>query len=138
MTTRIYTNKEGLAVYRLANGKWAAECEHLKAEEFDRKRDAMLAFGARFCPDCETESQGPTVEEAKAAIVSAFKLCRCGCGEAVAPKREYRPGHDARHAGQIARALIENDRDRAAEAARAALSGAMRAKVDRIRRNHAK
>src|SRR4051812_7886730 len=119
---RKYTNPEGLAVYRLANGKWAAECEHLKSEEFDLKRDAMQAFGARFCPECETESQGPTVEEAKAAIVSAFRSCACGCGENVAPKRQYRPGHDARHAGQIARALIANDRDMAAEAARAALS----------------
>lgn len=29
--------------------------------------------------------------------------CRCGCG--VQSKSNYRPGHDARHAGQVGRAL---------------------------------
>lgn len=30
--------------------------------------------------------------------------CRCGCGESVGKRAKYRPGHDARHAGQVARA----------------------------------
>ena len=34
-------------------------------------------------------------------------LCRCGCGEqATRPTALYRPGHDARHAGAVGRALI--------------------------------
>jgi len=32
-----------------------------------------------------------------------LRKCTCGCGENVAGKSLYRPGHDARHAGQIAR-----------------------------------
>jgi len=42
--------------------------------------------------------------------------CLCGCGEATSSSRtNYRPGHDARHAGIIARLLVEDtnglDRD---------------------------
>lgn len=29
--------------------------------------------------------------------------CHCGCGEQIGPKATYRPGHDARHAGMVAR-----------------------------------
>lgn len=36
-----------------------------------------------------------------------FHPCLCGCGENVPPKSNYRPGHDARHAGVIARAVAE-------------------------------
>jgi hypothetical protein len=35
-----------------------------------------------------------------------FKHCLCGCGENVPPKSNYRPGHDARHAGALAREWI--------------------------------
>lgn len=31
------------------------------------------------------------------------KGCRCGCGLPVGRKSSYRPGHDARHAGQVGR-----------------------------------
>lgn len=31
--------------------------------------------------------------------------CTCGCGEQIGPKATYRPGHDARHAGAVARAI---------------------------------
>ncbi|TXK18443.1 hypothetical protein [Homoserinibacter sp. GY 40078] len=31
--------------------------------------------------------------------------CKCGCGEQV--KRDYRPGHDARHVSQLTRAVRE-------------------------------
>lgn len=33
--------------------------------------------------------------------------CHCGCGAEANVGRTYRPGHDARHAGQVARANIE-------------------------------
>jgi hypothetical protein len=32
-----------------------------------------------------------------------YHPCGCGCGESVPPKSNYRPGHDARHAGQVGR-----------------------------------
>lgn len=35
--------------------------------------------------------------------------CFCGCGEQVAPKRLFRPGHDARAAGVAARAEVAGD-----------------------------
>lgn len=40
--------------------------------------------------------------------------CRCGCGEpTIGKKAEYRPGHDARHAGVIGRALAETQDSKA-------------------------
>jgi hypothetical protein len=36
-----------------------------------------------------------------------FTECRCGCGQPVKGKKaEYLPGHDARHAGQVGRAMV--------------------------------
>lgn len=35
-------------------------------------------------------------------------LCACRCGEPVGAKAMYRPGHDARHAGLVARAIVED------------------------------
>lgn len=37
-----------------------------------------------------------------------FKHCLCGCGANVPSKTNYRPGHDARHAGQIGREIAAN------------------------------
>lgn len=37
-----------------------------------------------------------------------YHPCGCGCGEMVPPKSNYRPGHDARHAGQIGREIAAN------------------------------
>jgi hypothetical protein len=34
--------------------------------------------------------------------------CHCGCGETANIGRTYRPGHDARHAGQVARRVVAN------------------------------
>lgn len=129
---RKYTNADGLIVSK-NDGVWFAVCRHNEGEQFTLKRDAMLAFGARFCETCKQDG------EETISIVDApdqpFNTCRCGCKEPIAPKRTYRPGHDARHAGAVARALLANDSDRAASAARAAMSGALRAKVDKIRRS---
>jgi hypothetical protein len=39
--------------------------------------------------------------------VPADDSCRCGCGQLVKGKKaEYLPGHDARHAGQVGRAMV--------------------------------
>ena len=37
-----------------------------------------------------------------------FPACLCECGEAVGSKANYRPGHDARHAGQVARQAADD------------------------------
>jgi len=36
-------------------------------------------------------------------------LCWCGCGETTGPKAFYRPGHDSRHVGIVARQVAESD-----------------------------
>lgn len=33
--------------------------------------------------------------------------CGCGCGETITSRAVYRPGHDARHAGEVARSVAE-------------------------------
>lgn len=35
-------------------------------------------------------------------------FCKCDCGQVITTKARYRPGHDARHAGIVARAIAEN------------------------------
>lgn len=35
--------------------------------------------------------------------------CWCGCGETVSEKAYYRPGHDSRHVGIVARQVAELD-----------------------------
>lgn len=38
---------------------------------------------------------------------SESKVCLCGCGEEVRTKRAlYRPGHDSRHVGMVARRVV--------------------------------
>lgn len=36
-------------------------------------------------------------------------LCKCGCGSPCSRKSNYRPGHDARHAGNVARAIAASE-----------------------------
>lgn len=35
-------------------------------------------------------------------------FCKCDCGEVITTKASYRPGHDARHAGIVARAIADD------------------------------
>lgn len=63
------------------------------------------------------------------------RRCGCGCGSPVSPRASFRPGHDARHAGETGRALAANPKDRAALAALAGMSEALRAKAERVRAN---
>src|SRR5215212_1459355 len=49
------------------------------------------------------------VTEAGSAVFREQPLvagCRCGCGEQVGRGALYRPGHDARHASQVGRAMM--------------------------------
>lgn len=57
-------------------------------------------------------------------------FCKCDCGEIITTKASYRPGHDARHAGIVARAIAENPKQ--AKTLLAALpSAALQAKATR-------
>ncbi len=66
------------------------------------------------------------------------RLCTCGCGEPVKGKKAlFIPGHDARMAGQIGRALVGLDA-KAADALIATLpSEALQRKARNIANNHA-
>ncbi len=58
-------------------------------------------------PGTATTATGEKVTVSKpkpAQVKNPTGTCRCGCGENVA-KSNYRPGHDARHAGNVARAI---------------------------------
>ncbi|AZF97690.1 hypothetical protein SEA_CALLIEOMALLEY_54 [Arthrobacter phage CallieOMalley] len=46
------------------------------------------------------------------ANTTTTRQCNCGCGEATSSsKTMYKPGHDARHAGNVARAMAEDYND---------------------------
>ncbi len=60
--------------------------------------DAESLF-ERLWNDGTVETETITVK------ATAATHCRCGCGANVAGKRLYRPGHDARHASQVAKAI---------------------------------
>lgn len=65
---------------------------------------------------------------------AGLPLCLCGCG--IMGKSDYRPGHDARHAGEVARAIL-GGADR--KAALANLSPALAAKaLAQVERGNAK
>jgi hypothetical protein len=52
-----------------------------------------------------TENQTPAAKATNAKAVTT-RRCNCGCGEATSSsKTQYKPGHDARHAGSVARDL---------------------------------
>lgn len=64
-------------------------------------------------------------------------VCGCGCGEHVAKGRTFRPGHDARHAGNVGRALAVDPKDATAKVQFDGLSPALQAKADGVRTRHA-
>jgi hypothetical protein len=69
--------------------------------ETNSQQDAEAAFN-----DWANDN-GLQVKEAKTSKPKRVDVgahdCYCGCGEQVGGKSFYRPGHDARHAGQIGR-----------------------------------
>lgn len=53
-----------------------------------------------------TENQTTSTKPAKTTTTN---LCRCGCGESTSSSRtQYKPGHDARHAGIVARDIASS------------------------------
>ena len=60
--------------------------------------------------DATPEQISQAVADAKPAKIQSGitgNTCCCGCGEAIGTKSQYRPGHDARHAGRAARRLSQ-------------------------------
>jgi hypothetical protein len=57
--------------------------------------------------DPKAVAQGNDQAETPKAPAPAGVPCGCGCGIETNPGRLYKPGHDARHAGQVGLALYE-------------------------------
>jgi hypothetical protein len=57
-------------------------------------------------PATLTNTATPNRKVPNKMSTTEFKKCGCGCDENVPPKSTYRPGHDARHAGQVAKAML--------------------------------
>jgi len=60
-----------------------------------------------------TENTSPVASPAVPAVSAVPdtepRLCYCGCGEEVGEKSFYRPGHDSRHVGIVARQVVASD-----------------------------
>lgn len=86
-----------------------------ESDDFESARKMYTAEFDRWWTE-RTGQQAPATKKAKASkpkvtAVNADpnRQCYCGCGEPVGPKSLYRPGHDARHAGNIARQISTMD-----------------------------
>jgi len=72
--------------------------------------DAWLAEHKMYITQANktpTPQKEKPVTAAKPTV--GFKQCLCQCGSNVPPKSNYKPGHDARHAGSIGRTLAALD-----------------------------
>jgi hypothetical protein len=72
--------------------------------------DASAAFDAVFGPP-PPETATSTGASGRSSLKSAATgphPCGCGCGEVLTSRAVYRPGHDARHAGQVGREIAAN------------------------------
>ena len=63
-------------------------------ESYDPAADSSTNAASKFGVDAGT-----------LVLVSSETHCMCGCGEARDPKRQFKPGHDARLKGKLSRAL---------------------------------
>lgn len=88
--------------------------DNIDRAEAERRIDEFLN---KAIPATTTASPNPTKKERKMTATTTapkstdLRTCTCGCGENVAGKSNYRPGHDARHAGNIARAAFALRKD---------------------------
>jgi len=64
-------------------------------------------LGTQPTTEAKPETAKPATKKAASKPTNATGKCLCGCGEAVA-KSNYRPGHDARHAGNVGRQVAED------------------------------
>lgn len=63
---------------------------------------------ARFDTAYNTKEGTTAMSTNTEAPATTPTQCRCGCNEQVPAKSFYRPGHDARHAGQVGRRIAAN------------------------------
>lgn len=78
-----------------------------------------------------TQTTTPTpAKPVKNGNPADLPLCRCGCKSPIGRKSTYKPGHDARHAGQVARDIAATTDPQRAELMLASLgSDALRQKA---------
>lgn len=82
-----------------ATGGYRA-CAGLTVEDVAAAWDARVAAAAN-----EAAAKGEDLGDA--TRVGNMRKCRCGCGAYTNhPTSTYLPGHDARHAGNVARAIV--------------------------------
>lgn len=87
--------------------------ENVNAQQVQTVIDALKPSAeADATPPKEAKSTKATAKKSTPAKPRPKKVknetgkCLCGCG--TNSTSNYRPGHDARHAGQIARAIVDN------------------------------
>lgn len=56
----------------------------------------------------QSPSEAPTPDSHQTTNATS-NFCWCGCGAVVPAKSFYRPGHDSRHVGRVAREVAESD-----------------------------
>ena len=84
---------------------------------------------AATTPATDSPAPAASSKKAKGAGRATPAKCACGCGEATSGGR-FRPGHDARFAGQLIRAVVAGQIE-LADALESAGSTGLRAKVTR-------
>lgn len=75
--------------------------DDLTHEEAEAKFDEWAGVAA---PQTPSSATAPRKSAGKAASKDPHE-CLCGCGEVITTRSLYRPGHDARHAGQVGREI---------------------------------
>ena len=82
---------------------------HYTVDDHDED-EAMHWFDRHFpVVEAPTEKPAKPTKPKRDPNPADLPVCKCGCGEICNRGRNYRPGHDARHAGQIARHIAKHD-----------------------------
>lgn len=102
----------------------------------ERNAAALKARNGSTIPETKKApaKEAPASKPTKATVPTV--ACGCGCGAQANPGRLYRPGHDARHAGAVGRALAA--KAPGAEEAASALPAALEAKARAFAANREK
>lgn len=106
-----------------------------------RNAQALKARNGSTVPEAKPAPKKATPSKAAAPVVTpeipkaapTGVKCHCGCGTEAKPGRSYLPGHDARHAGAVGRALAAGAQG--AEEAAAALPPKLAEKARRFAAN---
>lgn len=98
------------------NSDFLAECD--EHEDFCNEDRGICshAWDIHWAPCADHVPSGeegaPEVTKPEVEVRGTkFRGCACNCGQPVTSRSTYRPGHDARHAGQVARDAVQAFRD---------------------------